>query len=112
MEDDLPQTGQSKRLKDIDRELVLRLAMIMCSNAEIALVLGISEKQVASKFKDLIEKGRSIGKKSLRRAQFEKAVEGKDPRLLIFLGKNYLGQKENPDDKESSTPLPWNEDLL
>lgn len=112
MEQELPKAPQSKRLKDIDRELVLRLAMIMCTYQEISLVLGISEKLVVSKFKDLIEQGRSIGKKSLRRAQFEKAIEGKDPRLLIFLGKNYLGQKENPDDKEGNTPLPWNEDVL
>ena len=32
----------------------------------------------------------------LRRKQFEMAMEG-DVRILIFLGKQFLGQKDNPD---------------
>lgn len=111
MEDEVPQPRKRGRLKDIDRDLIWRLASIMCTYKEISEVVGLPEKTIKNNFADLIEKGRSVGKKSLRRAQFEKAIQDKDPRLLIFLGKNYLSQKENPDDKESNTPLPWNEDL-
>ena len=32
----------------------------------------------------------------LRKAQWEKAMEG-DTRMLIFLGKQYLGQKDSPE---------------
>jgi hypothetical protein len=28
-------------------------------------------------------------------------------RMLIFLGKVYLDQKENSDDTDNNTPLPW-----
>ena len=97
------------KIKDIDKELVWRLASMMCTITEIANVIGITEVQVKRKFGDLIEKGRSEGRKALRRAQFDKAVIDRDPRMLIFLGKQYLGQKDNPEDKESTQPLPWQE---
>ena len=54
----------------------------------------------------LIEKGKAEGKKSLRRAQFEEALAG-DARMLMFLGKNWLGQQDSPTDEESTAPLPW-----
>lgn len=109
MEDKLPQQGARKRIKDVDQELVWKLACMMCTVKEIADVLGLGERQVANKFGDLIDKGRSEGRKALRRAQFEKAVADKDPRMLIFLGKQYLSQKDNPEDKDNSAPLPWQE---
>jgi hypothetical protein len=30
--------------------------------------------------------------------------------MLIFLGKNYLDQKDQPSETESNEPLPWPED--
>lgn len=103
----LPNKGARPRIKDVDQELVWKLACMMCTIKEIADVLGLGEGQITKKFGDLIEKGRSEGRKALRRAQFEKAVSDKDPRMLIFLGKQYLSQKDNPEDKESNSPLPW-----
>lgn len=103
-----PRVGTSK-VKAVDRELVWKLASMMCTIKEIADVVGLAEATVSKKFGDLIEKGRSQGKKALRRAQFEKAVADKDPRLLIFLGKQYLGQKDSPEDTDTSSPLPWKE---
>ena len=35
-------------------------------------------------------------KLALRKAQWDKAMEG-DTKMLIFLGKQYLGQKDTPD---------------
>lgn len=104
-----PVGGARPKIKDVDKELVWRLASMMCTIGEIADVLGLPEKTVSNKFGDLIDKGRSEGRKALRRAQFEKAVKDKDPRMLIFLGKQYLSQKDNPEDKESNSPLPWQE---
>jgi len=54
----------------------------------------------------LLEKGKQAGKKSLRRAQWDKALNG-DTRMQIFLGKQYLGQKDTPEDGDNKTPLPW-----
>jgi hypothetical protein len=38
-------------------------------------------------------------KLALRKAQWEKAMEG-DTRMLIFLGKQYLGQQDTPHDND------------
>lgn len=109
MDDQAPKTDRTQKVKYVDRELVWMLATMMCTYKEIADVVNLSEKTLQNKFGDLIEKGRSVGRKSLRRAQFEKAVQDKDPRMLIFLGKQYLNQKDAPEDKESNSPLPWQE---
>lgn len=101
--------AKRSKIKNIDQELVWKLACMMCTIKEIADVISLPEPVVAKKFGDLIDKGRSEGRKALRRAQFEKAVVDKDPRLLIFMGKQYLNQKDNPEDKESNSPLPWQE---
>lgn len=106
MEDQIP---QKKTIKQVDREQVWKLATMMCSDAEIADVVGLNVGTLKKRFGDLIEKGRSVGKKALRRAQFEKAISDKDPRMLIFLGKQYLSQKDNPENRDDETPLPWKE---
>ena len=77
-----PSTRPSK-VRAVDRELVWKLASMMCTVKEIADVLNLSEKTVSNKFGDLIEKGRSQGKKALRRAQFEKAVGDRNERKTI-----------------------------
>ena len=45
--------------------------------------------------KELTEEEKEI----LRMAQWEKAMDG-DTRMLIFLGKQYLGQKETPNEND------------
>jgi len=97
------------RGKKVDPEMIFRLAAMMCSNQEIAHAIGISLKALEKKYKNKIEKGREAGKKSLRRAQFEKALNG-DTRMQIWLGKQYLGQKDSPEDAVATQPLPWSDD--
>ena len=60
------------------------------------------------RYSGIISKGRSEGNKSLRRAQMEKALQG-DVRMLIWMGKQYLDQKDTPTDQENTAPLPWEE---
>ena len=38
----------------------------------------------------------------------EKALNG-DTRMLIWMGKQYLDQKDTPTDQENTQPLPWQE---
>jgi DNA-binding CsgD family transcriptional regulator len=113
MEDkDLEETkkkGRPSKVDEIDREVVWKLACMQCTLREIADVIGVNHETIRRHFSDLIEKGRSVGKKSLRRAQFEKALNG-DTRLLVWLGKQYLGQQDSPDTGEDSVPLPWIEE--
>ena len=109
MDELVPKKGRPSKINDIDRELVWKLACMQCTLREIADVIGVNAETIRKHFGDLIEKGKSVGKKSLRRAQFEKALGG-DSRMLIFLGKNYLGQKDQIENNEDTVPLPWLED--
>ena len=82
--------------------LVRKLASIQCTDEEIAAGLGCSQDTLARGRKrepDLdaaILEGRAKGRMSLRRAQYRKAMEG-NPAMLIWLGKQVLGQRERAD---------------
>ncbi len=92
----------------LDRDLIFKLATLHCAYKEIASVVGTSETTLEKRYSGIIEKGRAEGKKSLRRAQMEKALQG-DVRMLIWMGKQYLDQKDSPQDEENTVPLPWDE---
>ncbi len=100
------QENTTKKYKTIDRELVYRLACIQCSDQEIAEVVGTTVQTLRKRFGKILDKGKQEGRKSLRRAMYEKALNG-DSRLLIFLSKQYLGMRDTPEDGESKAPLPW-----
>lgn len=99
------------KAKSIDRNIIYNLASVQCSIKEIAEAVGVSESFVKKRFMKIIEKGRAEGRKSLRRRQYEKAMNG-DSKMLVWLGKQWLSQKDNPEDRESSMPLPWSDDDL
>ena len=101
-------TKNAKSYK-LDHDLIFKLATIHCTYEEIAAVAGTSVSTLEKRFKHLIDKGRSEGKKSLRRAQMERALAG-DVRMQIWLGRNYLDQKDDPNSTDHSQPLPWQED--
>ena len=92
----------------LDRDLIFKLATLHCTYKEIADVVGTSVTTLEKRYSGIIDKGRSEGKKSLRRAQMEKALQG-DVRMLIWMGKQYLDQKDSPQDEENTVPLPWDE---
>ena len=50
-------------------------------------------------------------KLALKKAQWERAMEG-DTRMLIFLGKQYLGQKDTPDMELDELPTGFNVRLI
>jgi hypothetical protein len=93
----------------LDIELIEKLALIMCSYEEIAMIMDTTVPALKKRYSDIIDKGRAEGKKGLRRKQYEKAVMDGDVRMLIFLGKVYLDQKENPNEIDNNEPLPWPE---
>ncbi len=77
----------------VDESQVITLAKINCTYEEIAAVVGCSTDTLKRRFADLIEKGREEGKASLRRIQFATALKG-NATMQIWLGKQYLGQKD------------------
>lgn len=86
-------------------EMVMKLSELFASETEIAYVMGIN-RSTLRKYPHLMEAGKARAKVKLRRAQMEKALEG-NPTMLIWLGKQLLGQSDNPGDEDSNIILPW-----
>lgn len=78
---------------EVNLRQLVALAKIHCTYAEIAAVLGVSADTLERHFAARIETGREQGKQSLRRAQFKAALAG-DRTMLIWLGKQHLGQAD------------------
>lgn len=81
---------------DIDPRKVFELAKIGCSVEEIGTVLGCSAMTLHRRFQRELDLGRDDMRTSLRRWQYMKAKEGSVP-MLIWLGKQYLEQREKAD---------------
>ncbi len=82
----------------IDLEQVEKLAAIQCTEAEIASVLGVSERTIErrkqqSDFAEAMARGKARGRVSLRRNLWSLANKGQ-PAANIFLAKNLLGYKD------------------
>ena len=79
---------------EIDFETVEKLASLMCTQEEIASFLGCDVRtlQRSYEFCRVYKKGQDGDKMSLRRKQFK--IAEKNASMAIFLGKNYLGQKD------------------
>ena len=78
-----------------------RLCEVQCTLEEIAAHFGVSEDTVEravkrehkTSFADYFAEKRKAGFVSLRRRQYELAMAG-NATMLIFLGKQYLGQSD------------------
>lgn len=79
----------------IDYEAVQKLSSMMCTQEEIASFLGCDVRtlQRDEEFCRVYKDGREKGKMSLRRMQWKLAE--KNTSMAIFLGKQYLGQRDN-----------------
>ena len=86
--------------KEISQQQFEAMCGIQCTQAEICDVLDITDKPLNNwcketygcGFSEIYKKKSASGKMSLRRHQFELAK--KYPAMAIFLGKNYLGQRD------------------
>ncbi len=84
--------------KEIDYELVGKLAEIQCTQEEIAGILDISRQTLSKdeQFLYIYSTKKEAGRSSLRRMQW-KTAEGGNPTMQIWLGKQYLGQADKHD---------------
>ena len=86
---------------EINWTTVNNMCAIHCTGEEIASVIGVSydtiERRVKSEFNmsfaEYIKKHSASGKTSLRRKQYEVAMKG-NTTMLVWLGKQYLGQTD------------------
>lgn len=96
--------------KELDEELLLKLAQLHCSMTEMADIMGVSKDLLNRRYKSVIAKGKSQTKMKLRRKQIEVAMSGNHT-MLIWLGKNMLGQSDSPTLEEDVNILPWSDDI-
>ena len=89
------------RKPDIDLEELEKLCNMQATQPEMAawfkMSLATFERRVQAKdARAVMDRGYKTGLISLRRQQFQLAMAG-DKTMLIWLGKQYLGQRDNVD---------------
>jgi hypothetical protein len=87
--------------KEIDWAAVDKLCALQATCEEIAQFIGVSsdtldracKREYRIGYAEYFDQKRGAGKISLRRSQWQAAQSG-NPTMLIWLGKQYLGQKD------------------
>lgn len=105
-----------KRL-EIDEKIFIELCKIQCTKKEIGAVLGVSEDTLERWCKREHNMSFSMfwgiyaeaGKASLRRSQF--LLAQKNATMAIWLGKQYLGQRDEQFIKQDITPIVIKDDI-
>ena len=98
--------GRGATKKIIPPDDIYKLSALGCDMQEMADWFGINRETLKYNFSDYIAKGRADLKHRLRRAQIKAALDG-NATLLIWLGKQYLGQTDQPVNADSDKILPW-----
>jgi len=91
--DNMKSNKIGRPLKQVDEKLVKDLASIFCTMDEMAAIVGVSVDTLERRYAEAIKRGRETAKSSLRRLQWKAAKKG-NTSILIWLGKQYLGQRE------------------
>jgi len=95
----MPAKGQ---IKELNVEQLKAMVRIQCTAEECAAVLGMSADTLDTRLKELDYAGFSDfykkysheGMASLRRAQWKAATEQLNPTMLVWMGKQMLGQQD------------------
>lgn len=96
--------GGGRPKKVIDYESAEKLAALQCTQEEIASFLKVSVDTLTrdEKFCGIYKEGINNGRMSLRRHQW-KALEEGNTTMLVWLGKQYLSQRDKFDVDQKST---------
>lgn len=98
--------------KEIDQKQFESLCGLQCTEQEICDFFEVTHKTLTSwckrtygqSFSQVFSKKRGTGKISLRRAQMQAALGG-NTTMLIWLGRNYLGQSEKDKTESQAVEL-------
>jgi len=93
---------------NIKGEEVQKLSKFGMTNVEIADFFGCDESLIRKSYSEYLTKGRAEMKLRLRQLQWKSAEKG-NAVMLIWLGKQILGQSDIPLG-EDSQPLTWSID--
>lgn len=89
-------------LSDDDLAKLINMIRIQCTQVEICNIYGVTDKTLNNAlkkigqpgFSELFKKHQDEGKASLRRSQWKAATEKLNPTMLVWLGKQMLGQRD------------------
>jgi hypothetical protein len=95
--------GRPSKVEKIDPKQIENLAALMCTLDEMAAWFNVAKSTISDNFRTEIAKGRERGKTSIRKKQFDVAMNG-NVTMLIWLGKQYLGQKDTQETIISEMP--------
>ena len=96
--------GRPKILLDVKK--IAELSKLQCTLEEIAAVMGVHRTTLIRNYAQIIDDNREVGKSSLRRAMWKKALNKDNTNMQIFLSKNVLGMKEKVETQSLIEPLP------
>jgi len=100
--------GRGATQRVVPPDEVWKLAEIGMTDREIAEWFMIKEDTLRYNFAEYLTKGRAGMKRRLRAVQISTALGG-NATLLIWLGKQYLGQTDSPIVGNDDKVLPWND---
>ena len=111
-----PQRSKQKKLMarpriTIDWDQVDKMCAIHCRGKEQAAILGVSydtlnracQREYECSFAEYFRQKASHGRMSLRRKQYTAAMDG-NTTMLVWLGKNWLGQADQPEQEAQDLP--------
>jgi hypothetical protein len=105
--------------KEIDFELLADLCQILCTREEICSIFDMDEKTLNARLQEkygetfslYYKKAAAGGTTSLRRKQYHVAMSG-NVTMLIWLGKQLLGQRDKIETIDKIEPVQKSKDLL
>ena len=102
--------GRPKKY-NLDTKQVEQLAGFGCTDTEIASFFDISRTTLERNYEQYMTKGRESGKIRLRQMQWASAKKG-NVAMLIWLGKQLLGQSDKQEITTTDLPEGFNVELL
>jgi hypothetical protein len=102
--------ARPQKTATLTAEQIQELAAVGCTDTEIAHLAGVSEMTLRRSFDTQLKGGRAVLRSDLRKVQVDRAKNG-DSTMLIWLGKQYLGQRDkhelagDPDRPLATVPL-------
>src|ERR1041384_4158901 len=92
-------SGAGRKAIPIDLLELEKLSALQCTVEEIAAWFRVTARTIANRrerdpeFRDVMERGRAMGRISVRRSQM-KLMDGGNAAMGIWLGKQLLGQRD------------------
>ena len=102
--------GRPKKY-NIDTDQVEKLSGLGCTNTEIASFFGCDESLIRKSYSEFLTKGRDKGKIRLRQWQLKSAERG-NVAMLIWLGKQMLGQTDKQEITTTELPEGFSVELI